>query len=191
MFHHRAPFVNHRHRFQTAGIFTSFYPAYTRTLFLYLHMMVTRRRRRPRKKAFSANAAFRFLTSADMCGLRLFLRLLSFFASFFFLISRIYFLCRRICILTKGPRKKVINKKHLGTNTRLKIGSNEGRASCKRRNYSLRGDGHSFCSVLKAAGVCIINSEAKETLISNVYPAWLLVSKCYLQNDKSKYKLYR
>lgn len=130
-----APFANHRHRFQTARISLRSIP-HTHTLVSYFYTL-------DGDQAAAATAqkgGFREcgVSLSHFRGICAFF-LLSLFASFF-LISRIYFLWRRICILTKGPRKKVINKKHLGTNTRLKAGSNGGRVSCKRRNYSRRGD---------------------------------------------------
>lgn len=112
MFHHRAPFVNHRHRFQTTGILLRSTPTHT----LYFYTQDGDQAAAAQKGSFRecgvSLSHFRGICAASDFFLVFFLFRLS-----FFLISRIYFLCRRICILTKGPRKKVINKKHLGTRT--------------------------------------------------------------------------
>lgn len=138
MFHRRAPFANHRHRFQTAGISLRSIP-HTHTLALYFYTLNGDQAAATAQKGSFRECGVSLSHFRGICAVSdFFFVFFLFLFPFFFVISRIYFLCRRICILTKGPRKKVINKKHLGTNTRLKAGSNGGRVSCKRRNYSRR-----------------------------------------------------
>lgn len=137
MFHHRVPFVNHRHRFQTAGILLRSIPS------ARFYFYTVTRQCGAQKGSISANEAKRFLTSAEYVRPRLRQEL-------FFSISRIFSMPTSICILTKEPWKKVINKKHLGTNTGLKARSIEAASDKVKFTTKMVDILVSFCNFLEA-----------------------------------------